>query len=433
MTFFIIIRNLLWGPFTILFFLITGIFFTLQTHFVQFWGIRSFISGLRRGNGGNGISPLGAFMTSLGSTLGVGSLAGVAAAVTLGGAGAIFWMLLAAFFGMATKYAEIVLAVRFRVKKKDGYAGGPMFYLRGPVGSRSLAAIFCFFCILSTIGMGALCQSNAIAASVGMVLPVPGWLCGILSAAAAAQIIRGGARRIAHVSTILVPVMTLFYTFGALFVIYVHRNALPGVIANIWSCALTLPAAGGGFIGFFLSNAVREGFSKGVFSNEAGLGTAPIAHGSADSRSPAEQGLFGVMEVFIDTFVVCLLTGLVVLVSDNADKTGIEAIISAFSSVFGLSAPLFICISVVFLALSSIIGCSFYGEACVRYLSPKIKYVKAYRTCLIAGVAAGAVMTLDAVFLLSDIANALMAFPNLAALWYLSAFVEKETEAFRLS
>lgn len=427
-----VLHAALWGPFTILFMLITGIYLSFVTGFVQFWGVRRLFDGLRHTSTPKGeLSPLGALMTSLGTTLGVGSLTGVAAAIYYGGAGAVFWMLLAAFFGMASKYAEILLAVRFRVRRQGSYLGGPMVYLKNVVGSPILAVIFCIFCVMSTFGMGAMAQSNAIAAAVNIIAPIPLWLCGVAVAALVAPIILGGTGWIARVSTVLVPFMTVFYVLGSCALLFVHHDRILPSLELIVNEAFCPHAATGGMLGFLLSAGVRQGFSKGIFSNEAGLGTAPIAHGCATCQSACGEGLLGVAEVFVDTFVVCLLTSLGILVSGTGDRNGLAATMDAFSPVFGGFAPYFIGLCVAFLAISSIVGCSFYGVSCIRFLSDRPAAVKVYQLLLILCVAVGAPMTLDAVLLVSDIANALMAFPNLIALWYLSGFVRNETQLFR--
>lgn len=426
------LHQALWGPFTILFMLITGIYLSFLSGFVQFWGIPRLFQQLKVKNAsGESFSPLGALMTSLGSTLGVGSLTGVAAAIYYGGAGSVFWMLLAAFFGMATKYSEILLAVRFRKRQDGSFLGGPMVYLKNVVGNHFLSVVFCIFCVLSTLGMGSMAQSNAIAASIHAIYPVPLWLCGIIVALIVAPVIWGGAKRIAKVSTVIVPFMSCFYILGAGILLYYYRSNILPSLALIVTEAFSGRAAGGGILGFLLSAAVRQGFSKGIFSNEAGLGTAPIAHGSSTCESACGEGLLGAFEVFIDTFVVCLLTALAILVAHTGDRNGLAAVIAAFQPVFGGFTSLFIGICIAFLAISSIVGCSFYGAACIRFLSNNKMLLKLYRAAQIVCVILGAAMTLDTVFVLSDIANALMAFPNLIALWYLSGFVKKDTALFR--
>lgn len=421
------IRYALWGPFTVLLIIITGAYLTWQSGLVQFWGFgRLFHAGKRSGQGG--ISPLQALCTSLGGTLGVGNLAGVAIAITLGGPGAIFYMLLAAFFGMATKYAELLLSVRYRTS--DGAPlGGPMVYLSRGAGMPKLAKVFAVCCVASALGSGAAAQGGAIAESLAPLIPLPPLAIGCLAALILLPVLYGGGKRIAQASAILVPVMTVIYLAGGVAVLVINRSRLPAAFAEIWEGARAPLAAGGGLAGLLSSRAISDGFSKGVFSNEAGMGSAPIAHGCTDAQDPCAEGLLGAAEVFLDTFIVCLTTALVILVTGahKSGRIGLAMTVTAFSSLFGPLANEFIAVTVCFLAASTVLGWSFYGLACLRWLKAKYILRVLYPFAVALSVALASLFPLYNLLQVSDIAAALMAFPNLLGLWVLAPAVRRET------
>lgn len=427
------IRYALWGPFTVLFFVLTGVYMSVCSGFVQIWCVGRLGRQLRAGRPKEGgISPLQALCTSLGGTLGVGNLAGVAAAITLGGPGAVFYMLLAAFFGMATKFAEIVLAVRFRERINGAPLGGPMVYLTRGARHPALAKLFCVCCILASLGTGAMTQSGAIAEAVSAVTPLSPLLVGIVTAALAYPVLVGGSRAIARASSVLVPLMTTLYLCGGVLVLITFHDRIVPALTLILTDALRPAAAGGGLLGIVTAHAVSDGFAKGVFSNEAGMGSAPIAHGCADSVSPCDEGVLGAVEVFVDTCVVCLLTALVILVTgvQNSGATGLALTTRAFSSVFGAGAGVFICVTVCFLAFSTILGWSFYGLACLRFLIGSDRLHKPYLVLITLSVALAACFPLDTLLLLADLAAAFMAFPNLIGLWTLAPVIRAETDKY---
>lgn len=424
------IRYALWGPFTVLLIGLTGLLLTLRSRGVQFWCAGRLLRQ-RKGGRGDGISPFQALCTSLGGTLGVGNLAGVAAAITLGGPGAVLWMLLAAFLGMATKYSELVLAVKYRTRTPSPL-GGPMVYLEQGAGLPVLARIFAVCCVISAMGTGAAAQGSAIAEALAPLLPIPRGLIGVAAGICLLPILYGGGKAIAKASSILVPVMTGGYLLGGLAVLITHAPQIPAALTTIVTSALDPLAAGGGLFGLLTARAVSDGFAKGIFSNEAGMGSAPIAHGCADSESPCAEGMLGAVEVFLDTCVVCLMTALVLLVTGafESGAEGLQMTILAFSTVFGRFSPLFIGVTVVFLAASTILGWSFYGLACLRWLHAKHIVRVLYPLAVAAAAALAACIPLTELLLVTDIAAACMAFPNLIGLWVLSDEVGAETRKF---
>ncbi len=425
------IRYALWGPFTVLLILCTGAYLTGQSRFVQFWCLPQLLRPGRQTAGRGGISPWQALCTSLGGTLGVGNLAGVAIAITFGGPGAVFYMLLAAFFGMATKYSELLLAVRYQVS--DGAPlGGPMVYLTRGAGLPALAKLFAVCCVLSALGTGSAAQGGAIAEALSPLVPIPPLGIGILTAALLLPILYGGGQRIARASAVLVPVMTVLYLAGGTAVLVTHRDRLPDAFAAILHGAADPLAAGGGVLGLLTAHAVADGFAKGVFSNEAGMGSAPIAHGCTAGTRPCEEGLLGAVEVFLDTFVVCLTTALVILVTGahESGKTGLAMTIAAYEGVFGRFANGFIAITVIFLAASTVLGWSFYGLACLRWLHAGRFARAAYPFGVAVSVAAASLFPLTDLLTICDISAALMAFPNLYGLWILAPEVRRATDAY---
>ena len=425
------IRYILWGPFTVLLILGTGAYLTWQSKFVQVWCLPRLLYYSRQDKKTGGLSPWQALCTSLGGTLGVGNLAGVAAAITFGGPGAVFYMLLAAFFGMATKYAELVLAVRYQQPGKTPL-GGPMVYLSRGANCPRLAKLFAICCIVSALGTGAAAQGGAIAEAATRVLPIPPLAVGVIAAALLLPILYGGGQRIAKASAVLVPAMTVLYLAGGMAILWVSRARLPAAFAAIWQGAKQPLAAGGGIFGLLTAHAVADGFAKGVFSNEAGMGSAPIAHGCTAGVQPCQEGMLGAVEVFLDTFVVCLTTALVILVTGAHETglTGLAMTAAAFETVFGMFADGFIAITIIFLAGSTVLGWGFYGLACLRWLGAG-KFAQMLYPCGAAlSVAAASLFPLSNLLVLCDIAAALMALPNLYGLWLLAPQVRQETNGF---
>ncbi len=424
------IRYTLWGPFTVLFIAATGLLLTLRTHGVQFWCVKHLLNR-RNHHSSNGISPFEALCTSLGGTLGVGNLAGVASALTLGGPGAIFWMLVAAFLGMATKYSELVLAVKYRIHRPDPL-GGPMVYLSRGAHLPKLAHLFALCCILSAMGTSAAAQGSAITEALAPLIPIPRPLIALIVCMLLLPILYGGSTLIAQVSSVLVPIMTGSYLLAGGLVVALHADQIPAALSAIVSGAFEPLACGGGLLGVITAHTVSDGFSKGIFSNEAGMGSAPIAHGSSDSNSPCETGMLGAVEVFVDTCVVCLLTALVVLTTGawQSGTDGLAMTTYAFSSVLGGLAPWFIGITVVFLAVSTILSWSFYGLSCLKWMHAKTWMLHLYPIIIVCSAALSGYIPLTVLLLVTDISAACMSFPNLIGLWLLSGEVSKETTQF---
>lgn len=426
-----------------------GLILTVRTGWIQFTKLGytlkyTFSQMFRRPQKGQkGITPFQAVTTALSGTIGTGNIAGVAAAVSLGGAGAIFWMWVSAFLGMATKYSEILLAMKFRRKQRDGsWAGGPMYYIEKAMGGRKLASIFAVFCLLSSFCMGNMVQSNTAAAAVAEISDFGPETIRILFlgiAIVVGFVIIGGIRRIGRATEAVVPAMALFYIGGCLTVIATHLPQMGNVFREIFFCAFSpdsgVQSAAGGVVGYGVARAVKVGFSKGVFTNEAGLGSAPIAHASAENDLPARQGLWGIFEVFFDTIVMCTLTGVVVVLSGlhkSGSASGAAITLSAFRQYLGGFASALVGISTVFFAVASIIGWSWYGETCVNYLfHSSRRAVLIYKLFYVAAVYFGAVTTVELVWGLADVWNSLMMIPNLAGVLLLSRIVREETLLLR--
>lgn len=431
------ISRVVWGPATILLFLLTGIWFTILSRGMQLTRFKLVFKntlgslGRSRHQKQNGISPFQAMSTALAGTMGVGNLTGIAAAMSLGGPGAIFWMWVSAFFGMMTKYAEVLLAVKFRRQKADGsYYGGPMYYMQDGLGARWMAVLFCVLCVASCVGGGNMTQSNAISMVAAGYFGLPGWVSGLFVCLCIGLVIIGGIRRIAAVTEWVIPFLTILYLVSAVVALFLRRAYIPAAFASIFSAAFSTQSAVGGAVGYGVSRAVRFGIARGIFTNEAGLGSAPIAHAAADAKHPAAQGLWGVFEVFADTLVVCTLTALVILTSGVAEGgfTGAGMTAEAFSAVLGPFGGWMVAFSLIFFAIAAILGWSFYGEQSLVYLLPGRKKVLIfYRVAFLCCCFMGCVLKIDLVWALADIFNAMMAAPNLLALLCLSDVVYKTT------
>lgn len=434
-----IIGRAAWGPCTLILLTGAGVYFTLGTGFLQVRAfsfmmkntILSVFSGKPAAKGS--ITPFQALTTALAATLGTGNIVGVATAITLGGPGAVFWMWVSAFFGMMTKYAEIVLAVRFRTKNAAGeYSGGPMYYIERGLKTKRLAALFAVFGLLAAFGTGNMTQVNSISGALEASFGVRPLFTGIAAAAFTALVLVGGVRRIAAVTETLVPLLSVFYFAASLMIILLNAAVLPEAFCLIFSGAFRPSAAAGGFAGATVMAAVRRGVSRGVFSNEAGLGSAPIAHACADVDDPVKQGMWGVFEVFADTIVLCTCTALVILVTGawKQNLTGAALAAAAFSSGLHSLAGAAVSVSVSLFALSTIVSWSFYGAKCLEYLAPSKRlnrlYSIFYSLLLIVGATGGTTLVWD----IADTLNGLMAFPNLIAIFALSDIVFRETRRY---
>lgn len=443
------INTLVWGPAMMGLLLVTGVLLSVRAGFPQ---LRRFGEMLRVTLGSafsskkerGAISPFQAVSTALAGTVGTGNIAGVAGALTLGGPGAVFWMWFSSFWGMATKYAEVLLAVRFRRRNRAGeWRGGPMYTIQNGLGPRfrPLAMLFSLFGMLAAFGIGNLAQVNTIASAVSSVFGtlMPGSFSdfsvrlavGLLTATAVGLALLGGAARIGALAERLVPAMSIIYITGALAVICTHAGTLPDVLHSIFADAFTPHAALGGACGIGVQQAVRIGVARGIFTNEAGLGSAPIAHAATSETDPARQGLFGIFEVFVDTIVICTLTALAILTSGvnipYGKNAGAELTIAAFADSFGAkTAGLLIAVCLVFFAFSSVLSWSLYGCRCAEYLFG-MKSESVYRLVFVAANVLGAVCELSLVWNLSEALNGLMIIPNLISLLALSGIVASES------
>ena len=386
------------------------------------------------------VSPFQAVATALAGTIGTGSIAGVATALVLGGPGAVFWMWISALLGMVTKYSEIVLAIKFREKDKRGaYTGGPMYYIKNGMGIKWLATLFAVFAMIACIGTGNATQSNSISGVINSNFNVSPLITGVVLTVIVGFVIIGGVKRIATVNEKLVPVMAVFFILASIIALVFNANKIPTAFALIFNEAFNFKSAFGGVAGYSIFSAMRYGVGRGVFSNEAGLGSAPIAHSASSTEDPVKQGLWGVFEVFITTIIICTMSAIVVLTSDiysTAYASGVLPSVSgaalssaAFDEAIPYIGGMGIAVSTVFFALSTILGWAYYGEVSVGYIFKNHSRIAIgiYRIIYVAFVFVGAVAEINTVWLVADCFNTLMALPNLIALIYLSGLVVKIT------
>jgi AGCS family alanine or glycine:cation symporter len=407
----------------------TGIFLTLGLGLLTWrklgFAFRLLLGGFK-GQGEGDIPPFRALMTSLSATIGTGNIAGVATAMTLGGPGALFWMWLTALFGMAMKYAEAVLAVRYREQDDlGGFSGGPMYYIRNGLGPRFaiLSGAFALFGAMAGFGLANTVQSNSVAQVLGDQFQVHWLTTGLLLMVIVGAVILGGIQRIAATASAVVPVMAIAYVAMSTLVIALHIEQVPEALATIIDSAFNGASAAGGFAGASVWAAIRFGVARGIFSNEAGLGSAPIAHAAARTNEPVEQGLIAMLGTFIDTLVVCTMTGLVIMLT-GVLESGISGA-SLTASAFGSAIPggeLVVTVGVVLFATTTMIGWSFYGERCVVYLFGT-RGIMPFRVLWVLAIPVGAATDLGLIWLIADTLNAFMAIPNLIALLLLSPVV----------
>jgi len=440
------INQFVWGPVTLAILLGFGLYITVRTGFFQFTKIKdiadntiiSIFKGKTKSTNVNDVSPYQAMTAAIASSVGVGSITGVATAIVSGGPGAVFWMWVSALVGMMTKYAEVVLAIHFRKKGADGiHYGGPMYYIEHGLGSKALAMTFSIFAGFACFGIGNLTQANSIAAAMHNAFNIPPSFSGLILASLAALVIFGGVTRITRVSEKLVPIMAVFYVAGALIVIGLNIKAVPGVFASIFTHAFSLTSAGGGMLGYGMFLAMRFGVARGVFSNEAGLGSAPMMHATANTDSPVRQGMWGIFEVFVTTICICTMTALVVLSSDvlKTGQTGAVLVSTAFHQTFGKFGSAFVAIAIFFFAFSTLLGWAYYGECswCYIFKNHTNLVAKIIRTIWITIAFFGSIIELEIVWGLADTFNGLMMLPNIVALFALSGIVYKLTKEYLLT
>lgn len=432
------INNFVWGPPLLLLLVGTGVYFTLRLGVFQVsklpTAFRLIFSSDQSGQGD--VSSFAALCTALAATVGTGNIVGVATAITTGGPGALFWMWVAAFFGMATKYAEGFLAIKYRTKDANGQAaGGPMHYITLGMGQKwkPLAVFFAISGVLvALLGMGTFSQVNSIASSMSASFGLAPQLVSIVTAISIAFFIFGGIEKISDISTKIVPFMAILYILASVTVLALHWEQLLPTLALVFKSAFTPAAAVGGFAGATVQQAIQRGIARGVFSNESGLGSAPIAAAAAKSDNPVEQGLISMTGTFIDTLIICTLTGLTILVTGQWSVEGLAGAPltqAAFASVFGQPGALALTISLVLFAYTTILGWSYYGERCIEFLFGT-KSILPYRLVFVTMVALGGFLKLDLIWTIADIVNGLMALPNLIALLALSPVIIKETRQY---
>ncbi len=433
------VNSFVWGPAMLVAILGTGLFLMIGLRLMPLLklgtGFRLLWRGRVLGEAGTGeISPFQALMTALSATIGNGNIAGVATAVFLGGPGALFWMWCTALVGMATKFSEAVCAVRYReVDELGNHVGGPMYYIKNGLSKKWhwLAPTFAIFGAIAGFGIGNTVQSNSVADVMHATFSVPHWVTGVVIMVLVGLVIIGGIRRIAHVAEYLVPFMAISYLIFGLIIMAIYADGIPAAIALILKHAFTPAAAEGGFAGAAVWAALRFGVARGIFSNEAGLGSAPIAHAAATTKDPVRQGTVAMLGTFIDTIIVCSVTGLAIILTGawTSGKTGAALTSAAFdSAVPGIGAVIVALASALF-AFTTLLGWSFYGEKCIEYLFG-IKSITPFRVAWVVVIPIGAVANLGIIWLVADTLNALMAIPNLIALLLLSPVIFKLTREY---
>ncbi|MFD2830425.1 alanine/glycine:cation symporter family protein [Corticicoccus populi] len=431
------INGIVWGPITLFLIVGTGVFLTFRLGFIQVrslpYALKLVFTKSKKGDKKEkgDITHFQSLMTAMAATLGIGNMTGVASAILLGGVGALVWMWVAAFFGMATKYSEAILAVKYRtVNHKGEISGGPMYYIEKGLGWKWLAVLFALFGFLASFGIGNMTQSNTVAGSLQATFNINPWITGFVLMVLTALVLLGGIRGIGMINAVFVPFMALFYLSGGFIIILLNITEVPAAFAVIFEAAFNPQAAGAGAIGI----AIRYGIARGVFSNEAGLGSAPIAAAAAKTDYPGRQALVSMTGTFLDTMIVCTITGLVIVMSGLHLQLGADAAPVLTGDAFESFLPGFgnyiVVFGIIFFAYSTIIGWSYYGEKCFGYIFGDRNTIY-YKIVFCIVVMIGAGQTVQLVWDIADIFNALMAIPNLIALCLLSGVIVSETNRFR--
>ncbi len=438
------INSFLWGPPLLILLVGTGIYLSFRLGFLQVFKLPLALKYLfsddpeAKDMAAEGdVSAFAAVCTALSATIGTGNIVGVATAIRMGGPGALFWMWMAAFFGMATKYAEALLAVKYRVVDENGQmSGGPMYYIERGLKNKFLAKCFAIFGIgVAFFGIGTFAQVNSITSAVKIAFNVPIIITGVVLTISVAMVTLGGIKSIAKVSELVVPFMAGAYILGTIIILIMNASAVPGAFAFIVKSAFTPTAAAGGFMGSTVALALKSGVSRGVFSNESGLGSAPIAAAAARTKSCVRQGLVQMTGTFFDTIIVCTMTGITLVLTgmwNNPNVEGAGATTAAFRA--GLPAmpivgELIVTIGLIFFAFTTILGWNYYGERCTEYLFG-VKGIKTYKYIFIALIAIGPFLKLQLIWTVADIVNGLMAIPNLIAIIGLSGVIASETKQY---
>ncbi len=433
------VNSVVWGVPALVLIIFTGILFTLRSKFFQVrrfgWVLKNTIvaslkkDGKQKSTDKRSISQFQAMATALAATIGTGNIVGVATAITIGGAGAVFWMWVSAFLGMMTGFAENVLGIYFRRKNNKGeWIGGPMLYIEKGLKCKPLAIIFALFCVLASFGIGNMTQANSMSSSLHATFNIPPLATGIVVAIVVAFAALGGIKRLGQITEKLTPFMAVIYIIATITILILNINSIPQVFKDIVKGAFGLSSAVGGISGYMIKTAMTQGLKRGVFSNEAGLGSSVMVHCAADSKEPVQQGLWSMFEIFVDTIIICTLTAFSILstgvVDANPGVSGAPLVILAFSDVFGSFAGAILSISILFFAFSTILGWSYYGEKSIEYLFGT-KSVPVYKIIFVALIVVGSTAQLELVWSISDTFNGLMAIPNLIAVLLLSGTVIK--------
>ncbi|NVK12099.1 MAG: sodium:alanine symporter family protein [Gammaproteobacteria bacterium] len=428
--------GVVWGPLTMILLLGTGIYMMLGLRALPLrkvgYGFKMLFAGRKSTESGE-ISPFNALMTALSATIGTGNIAGVATAIFLGGPGALFWMWCTALVGMATKFSETVLSLTYREKDEKGeFVGGPMYYIRKGLGAKFawLAVLFAFFGAFAAFGIGNTVQANAMAQALESAFGIDKIITAVVLTIAVFIVLIGGIKRIAEVAGKIVPLMAVSYFIAGIAVLATNFSEIPAAISLVVESAFTPVAATGGFAGAGIMLAIQMGVARGIFSNEAGLGSAPIAHAAAQTNEPVRQGVIAMLGTFIDTIVVCSITGLAIVVTGvwSSGDTGAVLTSAAFSSSLALGDEI-IALGLIVFAFTTILGWSYYGERCAQYLLGT-RVVLPYRLLFVLAVPVGALMQLDLVWKMADVLNGLMAIPNLIAILLLSPVVFKAAKTY---
>ena len=435
------INNFIWGPVMLVLLVGTGIFLTIRINFFQvshigLWMKGTFGAMFKKHTDDVNITPFQAVSTALASTVGTGNIVGVTTAIVSGGPGALFWMWFAAFFGMVTKYSEVLLAIKYREKDTDGkHFGGPMYYLSKGANLPWLGTLFAVFATLACFGIGNLTQINAMANVVKQNFNVPTIYTGIAVTIVVAIIIVGGIKRIGSVAEKLVPLMCLLYLLCGIIIIIINLDRIPGVFELVFSNAFSFKQVGAGFMGYSIAMGMRYGFARGIFSNEAGMGSAPMAHASSNSKNPVEQAMWGVFEVFVDTFLVCSITGIVAIMNLNLTEQGLAGA-PLISEAFRVSMPsdfgsIVLTVALFLFAFTTLVGWSHYGTVSLGYLTKNNKTAELiFKIIFIIVIVIGSVSELELVWNIADTLNGLMAIPNLIGLLILSPVIIKTTREY---
>ena len=431
-----VLNNYLWGVPMIVLLMGTHLYMTYKTGFIQKKLVTSIKLLLRKEDGEGGISPFASLATALASTIGTGNIIGVGTAVALGGPGSIFWMWVTGFLGMATKYGESLLAVKYRVKRDDGsFSGGAMYILEHGLHMKKMGILFAWLCVICSFGIGCSVQSNAIASLFHLNFNVPTWVSGVILALLTFIVVYGGVKSISKTCEYLVPVMSLLYVLGCCYILVHYHAFIIPAIQLILTSAFDVKAVAGGGIGFSVYSACRYGIARGLFSNESGMGSSPIVSAAAKSKNPVSQALIASTNPFFDTVIVCLMTGLVLIstmlatgIPFNAMTDGNKLCLAAFSTIPYIGKPILV-FGIFTFAYSTILGWCYYGERSLDYLFGN-KVLPLYRIIWCIVVFLGAINSISLVFDLADTFNALMALPNILALLLLAKVVEQETAVY---